>query len=220
MPKIQAVVFDVDGTLLNTFEHIIQAFEVVLPQHGVKPDREAIRTVIGKTLIDCYRTLVPQGDHEAMKSLHHETQQTPEMYALIVAYDDLRKTLEEIRAKGIKTAVLTNRSRVSIDLIFEHIGIADLFDIIVTFDDVQAPKPDTRGLEYIASGLKVSTPSIVIVGDTHIDTETGKRGGVAATIGITHGFGTREELEAAGTGYLIDSFAELSEIIDRIEQDD
>jgi beta-phosphoglucomutase-like phosphatase (HAD superfamily) len=45
--RIKAVVFDLDGTILDTFEHIVQAFELVLPQFGVRKDREAIRGVIG-----------------------------------------------------------------------------------------------------------------------------------------------------------------------------
>ncbi|MDB5183258.1 MAG: family hydrolase [Candidatus Saccharibacteria bacterium] len=216
--KLKAVVFDFDGTLLNTFEHIVRAFEVVLPKYGVKPDREAIRRVIGMTLIDCYKTLVPNGDHEAMKKLHHETQQTPEMYELILAYDNLRETLETLREQGIKLAVQTNRGRKSVDLIFAHIGLADLFDYVMTADEIDNPKPDPKGLIFIAKEFSIKTSEMVMVGDMPIDVKTGQNAGVAAIIGMTHGFGTRAELESAGASYILDSFAGLPSVITRLQE--
>lgn len=215
MAEVKTAVFDVDGTLINTFEHIVQAFEVVLPRHDVEPDRENIRKVIGMTLIDCYRHLVPEGDHEAMAELHHETQQTPEMYELIVMYDGLRETLELMRSGGVQTAVQTNRSRRSVDLIFNHLGMTDLFDCVVTPNEVAKPKPDPEGIVLISSKLGVSPEQTVMVGDTPTDVLTGKNAGCAATFALTHGFGTRQELELAKPDYIADSFREFeAQLID------
>ena len=216
MTKIKAVVFDFDGTLLNTFEHIVQAFELVLPQYGVKPDREAIRAVVGMTLLDCYKTLVPEGDHEAMRRLHHEAQQTPEMYELIKVYDNLRETIEELRLEGLKIAVWTNRGRESVDLIFDHTGITDLFDIVLTPSEVKNPKPDPEGLNLLAQKLSIPTSEMVMVGDMNIDVQAGQSADVAATIAMTHGFGTVEELKAAKPSFIIDSFYELIPVIKKI----
>lgn len=212
MAKIEAVVFDVDGTIINTFEHIVQSFEVVLPQHGVTPDREQIRAVIGLTLIDCYKALAPDGDHEAMRALHHETQQTPEMYALITEYEGLREACDELARKGIKKAVQTNRSRTSIDLIFGHLGILDLFDLAITPDEVSSPKPDPEGIYLIAKEFHTAPDRMVIIGDTAIDVYTGKNAGMAATIAVTHGFGDRASLSDAS--YKIDSLLELPEVLE------
>jgi len=213
MSKIKGVVFDVDGTLLNTFEHIVQAFEVVLPEHGAVADREAIRRVIGMTLIDCYKTLVPKGNHEAMRAKHHEVQQTPEMYALIVAYDGLHEALDELKGAGIKTAIQTNRSRESIDLIFDHIGITGLFGTIITPEDVDEPKPNSAGINLIALRSKIEPADMMMVGDTAIDIKTAQAAGMRGSVGVTHGFGTRAELEAAGATVIIDGFKELAKAI-------
>jgi len=212
MTKIKLVVFDVDGTMLNTFEHIVRAFEVVLPQHNVKADREVIRKVIGKTLIDCYKELAPNADHEAMTKLHHDTQQTKEMYDLIAAYDGLRESLEGLHSIGVKTAIQTNRSRESIDLIFDHVGISGLFDEIVTPDSVMHPKPDPEGLLIISKRLSISPDSVVMVGDTPIDILAGKNAGTI-TIGVTHGFGTREELKVSNPDHIVDSLSEVERVI-------
>lgn len=211
MSRVECAVFDVDGTILNTFEHIVQAFEVVLPHHGAPANRESIRKVIGKKLIDCYKALVPDGNHEAMAKLHHETQQTPEMYDLILAYDGLREAREELAEEGIASAIQTNRSRLSIDLIFNHLQISGLFYPLITPEDVSEGKPDPEGINIIAARLGITTAQMVMVGDTHIDVETARKAHMAGIIGITHGFGTREELH--GADVLIDSLAELPEAI-------
>jgi HAD superfamily hydrolase (TIGR01549 family) len=216
--KLKAVVFDFDGTLLNTFEHIVRAFEVVLPKHGVKPDREAIRKIVGMTLMDCYKNLVPNGDHEAMYRLHHETQQTPEMYSLIVAYDNLRETLEKLQDQDLKIAVLTNRGRKSADLILAYTGIADLFDFVVTADEVDSPKPDPKGLNFIAKEFSINSSEMVMVGDMPLDVKTGQNARVKATIVLTHGFGTRAELKSAGADYILDSFLELPSVITKLQE--
>ena len=209
MKKIQAIVFDVDGTLIDTFEHIVRAFEVVLPEYGAIADRRAIAAVIGQTLHQCYESLHPNGDHKAMAERHHEVQQTPEMYELINVYDGLKEVLSDLDARGIARAVLTNRSRDSIDLIFNHLGIQDEFEVIVTPQDVRKPKPDPQGLLLVAERLGVDVSNIAIVGDTSIDIETGKRAGVATTIGVTHGFGTQESIQNAGADIIINSFDEF-----------
>ena len=213
MSKIECAVFDVDGTLLNTFEHIVQAFEIVLPGFGVSPDRENIRKVIGKKLLDCYKDLVPEGDHDAMARAHHEAQQTPEMYDLITIYDGLRESCEELEATGVKTAIQTNRGRESIDLIFNHLQISDVFDTIVTPEDVQEPKPADDGIQVISRRLQISPSQMVMIGDTPIDVQTAMNAGMAGSIGILHGFGTEQELKDAGATVLIDGLDKLPEAV-------
>jgi HAD superfamily hydrolase (TIGR01549 family) len=218
MKQIEGVVLDLDGTIVDTFEHIVRAFEVVLPQHDVQPDRELIRQIVGLTLVDCYRALAPGGDHGAMTRLHHETQQAPHMYELIVAYEGLREAVETLQEQERRVAVLTNRSRESVDLIFNYLGIADLFDMIVTFDDIGVKKPDPGGIQHIAEQWGVSPESLVMVGDTTIDVETARAAQMRAVIGISHGFGTRQELETAGADYIIDSLVDLPQTVAIIEQ--
>lgn len=209
MSSIEGVVFDVDGTLIDTFEHIVQAFEIVLPEHGATADRQAIAAVIGQTLQQCYESLHPQGDHAAMAARHHEVQQTPDMYALITVHEGLSEALYGLEQHGIARAVLTNRSRHSIDLIFSHLGIRDDFEVIVTPQDVTEPKPDPEGLLVVASKLNIAVSQLAMVGDTAIDVTTGKNAQAGKTIGLTHGFGSKESIKQAGADVIIDGFSRL-----------
>ncbi len=213
MSHIEGVVFDVDGTIIDTFEHIVQAFEVVLPEHGVTSDRAAITAVIGQTLHQCYELLHPDGDQERMTARHHEVQQTPDLHNLITVYDGFLDMLEKVAHSGLKHAVLTNRSRDSLDLIFDHLDLQEKFDVIVTPQDVRVPKPNPEGLELVAQRLAIPVTQLAIVGDTAIDIETGKNADVAMTIGVTHGFGSRESLNTAQADHIINHFDELPAVL-------
>ncbi|MBL8121633.1 HAD family hydrolase [Candidatus Saccharibacteria bacterium] len=211
--SIKAVVFDLDGTILDTFEHIVQAFELVLPRFDVHVEREAIRAVIGKTLHECYATFVPASLVVEAAKLHHQTQQSPEMYALITAYDGLLDCLDNLKALGYKVAVLTNRSRNSVDLIFSHMKLENIFDVVVTADESPAPKPDPRSVKRLSAELSLRPSELLMVGDTHIDVTTAINAGMAASVGVTHGFGEEQELRAAGADYIVHSLGALPDIL-------
>lgn len=214
---IKAVVFDLDGTLIDTSEYIIQAFEHVLGRYGLSGvDREMIRSRIGKSLEDDYRLLAPAGQHERAMKAHHAFQD--ENLALIKGFDGVRKVLNGLREADTKTALLTNRGR----NIAESLGCAglntDLFDCIVDFSMIKNPKPDPEGLHLIADRLEVKTKNLVMVGDSATDIEAGKNAGTAYVFGVTHGIGTREQLEAAGADYVLDSFEQMFEIVNSMIQ--
>lgn len=212
MTKIKAVCFDFDGTLVNTFEHIVQAFEKVLIENNLEPDREVIRALVGKTLEECYKILLPDVEASVPMARHHELQQTSEMYELIVLYDGIMDTLDALHAQDIKCAVVTNRTQPSLGLILDHTGLAEKFDLFVGPEHVSHNKPHPEPLEFAAKKLGVSAHEIIMVGDTHIDVAASKAAG-ATCVGLTHGFGTRAELEEAGADYVIDNVEELIPIV-------
>lgn len=212
MPQIRAVVFDLDGTLLNTLEHIVQAFEKVAAEHGQKVSRDKILAIIGPPLVDCYRLLLPEHDSSTSADRHHSIQQTDEFMELIQEYSDLHMLLDALKAKGLKIAIFTNRWRRGVDLIFGKLGLGDEFDLIITPESVKKGKPDPEGLCIIAKKLNLDGKDIAMVGDMIVDIEAGKAAGAGMTVGITHGFGSREQLEEAGADYVVDSLTELAEL--------
>lgn len=210
---IKAVVFDTDGTLLDTFEHIVQTFEHVLPQANVEPHREDIRKVIGQTLIECYESLAPGHNAADLARVHHEYQQSEEMYQLIVAYEGLHEALEKLKKGGVGCAVVSNRGKESLDLIFDYTGLADFFDIVISGTDVERPKPDPVAMQGVIDYFSINPSEIAMVGDTPIDIMFGKNAKVGTTIAMTHGFATYKELNDAGPDYILDSFMQLPKVI-------
>jgi len=215
MPKVQAVIFDIDGTLLDTREFISQAYEYVLKHHGMPTrTREEIRSQVGKKLEECYAFLAPNGNHEQMIYDHRNFQEAN--LTLVTAFDHVEEVLKALRTNSIKTALWTGRKgHVIASLEYGQLD-PRAFDCIVDASMVKKGKPNPEGLLMVLEKLKVEPQHAVMVGDAGHDIEAGHRAKVAATVGITHGFGTLEELEAANADHILDSLEKLPEIIENI----
>jgi len=218
MPKaIQALVFDVDGTLINTPETIFAAYEHVAHMHGLKPStRDQIMIHMGKSLRDIFQGLYPDENVDPLLVTNGEYilahMHEAELYGGLLA------VLADLRQQGVKIAALTGGNH-KVEDVLKHHEIHNYFDSIVHSERITHSKPDPEGLVLaLAECGNVPAAAAVVVGDMRHDIEAGKNGGALAVVGLTHGFGTRRELEQAGADYIIDSFAELPGILDTIEQ--
>lgn len=218
MPKIEAVIFDLDGTLIDTVEHVAQAFEQVAKENGREVSRDEVLNIIGPPLLDCYQALLPEHDAAKSADRHHALQQTDSFLELIQEYVGLREMVTALKGKGIKVGVFTNRWRKGVELTFDKLLLTDLFDVVITPDEVEKGKPDPEGLYKIATLFDTTTAHLVMVGDLPVDIVTGKAASVGYTIGITHGFGSRAQLKAAGADYVIDSLGEIEGVIEQIKK--
>ncbi len=212
MTKIDAVIFDADGTLLDTREFIFQALERTLGEHGhTVPPRDEFQKYMGAHLTDMYAALAPDGDVAKLVE-HHRELHREELLYLVAAYEGLHELLQHIRAAGMKLGVCTNRGDGARDLL-RQIGIYEDFDVIVTADDVKNHKPDPEGLLQALDNIGVPAERAVMVGDTTADIGAGKNAGVAFTIGLTHGFTGEEVLRQAGADYVAHHLQEIPDIL-------
>lgn len=207
MSKIKAVIFDVDGTLVDTSEFIFQAYEHSLKKHGHKSNRVKIASQIGKKLEDCYAFLAPDGDHLQLIDTHRIFQE--ENVALVKAFEYCDAMLETLRDQGLRLALYTSRANhVEASLRFAGLD-PKIFEVILEGSMVSKGKPDPEGVELILAKMKLEPKEVAMVGDAGVDILLGKNAGLAKTVGITHGFGAREELKNAKPDYIIDSLQEL-----------
>lgn len=217
MSKIKAVVFDIDGTLLDTSEYIYQAFEHVTQKHNFpKPNREAIASQIGKKLEECYAFLAPDSNFELMHASHNDFQTLN--LALIRAFDNVTDILQSIKRDGIKIGLWTGRVHNVVEsLEFGGLDLA-LFDCIVDASVTPKGKPDPSGLLATLDLLGAKPDTAIMIGDAGLDIEAGKAAGVMATVGITHGFGTIEEIKKANPDYIIESIDYLLNIVRKLSK--
>lgn len=217
MANLQAVVFDIDGTLLDTREYIYQAHEHAIRKNGFPvPDRTRIAEQVGHRIEEIYAILVPNADprtliddYIAFQSGHID---------LVFAFDGAEKLINQLKAMDLKVVLWTSRLANVINSL-ERSGLArDTFDAIVDATMVDVGKPDPRGLLFGLGIAGVEPENALMVGDARVDIDAGKRAGVAAAIGITHGFGTREQLLVAQPDYIVDSLLELLPIIKVLAQ--
>ncbi len=205
---ITLVIFDVDGTLLDTSEFIYQAYEHTLKEHGVPlQNRAVVGSIIGRKLEDCYAFLAPDTATDVLSATHRAFQD--KNTTLVRPFEYCDEMLEALKKAGKKLAICTSRSR-NIEESLAAGGIDPaLFDYIVSAGMVQKAKPDPEGIMLAMQKLEVNPEYAVFVGDADVDMLAGRAAGVAITVGVTHGFGTRQALEAAEADHIIDAFEQL-----------
>jgi len=215
MASVQALIFDIDGTLINSPALIFAAKAHLADKFDLPPRTEAeIRVQIGKPLLEMYEGLWPDADGPAL--LKENNEYVRKNYHKASTFEGLHDLLERFRQQGIVMVAVTGGGASVADVLKRH-KIHQYFAALVHSEMVQKHKPDPEGVHMalVAAGIKPG--AAVMVGDMHYDIGAGKNAGVLATVGVTHGFGSREQLEEAGADYIIDSLSQLPDVIDTIE---
>jgi len=200
--------FDLDGTLARTGEDIVFAWKGALGQLGrdlSNFDRVfKIGPTLEKIVYELYDDATPQLVADLMerfKPLYDESG-----FPNTVPYPGVPELLTAIRAAGGKSYVVTNKRHSATHGIAAKFGWCRLMDGIWSYDTFETKyrKPDL--LAKLLADLKIDPKTAVMVGDTKGDVDAGKANGVA-TIGVTYGYGTNEEL--AGADWTFDSAADI-----------
>lgn len=207
---MKAILFDIDGTLLNTTELIYQAFEHSLKKYGHPVlKRSKMAESIGKSLEDCYLDFAPNGDIKLLSKFHNEFQlQNPQ---LAEVFPDTIPTLEKLRNLGFKMAGITNRWKSSGILSVKHTGLDKYLEFVLYRDNVPKLKPNPEPIFLALEKLGIEKDKAVMVGDSEVDILCGKNAGVK-TVGVTYGFGG-EHVRNFSPDSTIDSLSELPEIL-------
>jgi len=186
MRKIDAALFDVDGTLLNTAEFVYQAFVYTFQAHGLTwRSIDEIAAVMGKPLEECYRPFSASKDISELCETHRSFQ--AENLHLSVPFPNTQETLKRLKDAGVKIAAVTTRSKRTSIITLEMGGIMGYFDVIISGEDVEQPKPHPEPLFKALQQLEVRPEKAVMIGDTEADILAGKKAKVM-TIGVSYGF--------------------------------
>ena len=211
----EAVVFDLDGTLLDTLEDLRSSVNHALRLHGF-PERtyEEIRTFVGNGVRNLMLKAVPGGDAEpAFEAVFADFRSHYAVHwrELTAPYEGVMSLVAELHRRGLKLAVVSNKSDAEVkNLCAEFFG-----DMIACVrgevpDVPRKPEPDSVFLALEALG--VPREAALYVGDSEVDVRTARNAGLDC-VAVTWGFRLREELEEAGAETFIDSPAELVEMI-------
>ena len=213
MSEIKAVIFDVDGTLLDTREFIQHAFEHTLERHRFAVPEKAVLLEIlrsGAPLHSCYEIFAPGGDILSLRETHGKFQK--DHLELAMAYDGLIELLQLLKSRGIRLAACSSRGG-TVRTSLRRAQALPYFEIVLDANDVVHHKPDPEGILKILESMNIEPVHAAMIGDTRADIEAGKNAGVLMTIGVTHGFGLRETLEDAGADHVVDSLQDVPTLL-------
>ena len=204
--KVKAVIFDLDGTLLDTKEFVFQAYEHSLSLHRLEATkREIMAPLIGQRIEAIYQIIAPTGDNKLLIESHFAFQ--AKNFHLVKSFPNILEVIIKLKKLGIKIGIVTTRLQNTKQTL--KIGGLEpkLFDVIITGDEVIKAKPDPEGIFLALKKLKVKPAEALMVGDGAADIEMAKNAKVK-TVGVTWGFGGRN-IKNSKPDYLIDKIEEL-----------
>lgn len=213
--RLKAVVFDVDGTLVNSVDayHIAAGRAAETLGYTVSP--EAVRRALN-TQQPFWELVVTDPAHRNAETYAELRRQTmrfwPEVLAEHVSLlPGALDTLDRLRAAGVQLGIFTG-SRGESFAPLEQAGVLERFDVVLTAADVKRAKPHPEGLLRCLERLEVSADSAAYVGDAPQDVDAGRRAGALA-VGMLTGSGDSALLSAAGAHRLAADHTALLEIL-------
>lgn len=213
-PQYKAVLFDLDGTVNDSGPGIMNSVRYSLEKTGCEiPGEETLRRFVGPSLIYSYKTFCHMDEDEARKAVeaYRECYHAGECFNLVI-YDGITNLLTALNDAGIKCAVVTSKPQNAAQKILDH------FDMMRFFDTLAGPDPDDPSnsksvlIARALSQLSLPPEDVVMVGDTRFDIIGANEAG-CDSIGVTYGYGTREELVENEATYLADSPDEIGRIL-------
>lgn len=208
---MKAVLFDIDGTLVDSNDFHVEAWDMAFQEAGLSIDRDAIRGQIGKGGDLLVPTLAPDLDDDAQQALEsrHGEIFKGEFLDRVRPFPHARDILARVRDAGGKVVLASSASQEELDHYVELLGVRDLLDATTSKDDVETSKPAP---DIFSTALKklpgVAPQDTVVVGDTPYDVEAAGKCGVAAVAVRSGGF-EDAVLRDAGAVALYDDVADL-----------
>jgi phosphoglycolate phosphatase len=213
---IRAVLFDLDGTLMNTDDRMVETLALRLQRFGWPGlYRHARRLVMAAetpanglmTVLDALGLDAPLlAARRRLKRLGGPA--GPAHFPLMEGADDMLANLEP----RYQLAVVTTRGREDAEAFLAQHDLSEMFDLVVTRENTWRLKPHPAPICHAAERLGVPTERCVMVGDTTVDVRSAQRAGAKA-VAVTCGFGERRELERAGADVILDCILGVSSVL-------
>ena len=212
------VIFDLDGTILNTLEDLAAAGNHTCETHGWPTFAvDEYRYKVGNGMLKLVERFMPAeyaGDSRMFEQTlaefrayygeHKEDHTAP--------YAGTIEMLDRLRAAGMQLAVLTNKDHVSAAPLIEKYFGSERFALVQGRVDALPPKPEAPVTLHVMKELGADPATTLYVGDSNVDVLTGHNAGLKSA-GVSWGFRGRAELESAGADYVVDTQDELSALI-------
>ena len=210
--KQKVILFDLDGTITDPKIGITKSFQYALQHFGIQVDNlDALEPVIGPPLKKSFSEFyhLPEEQIESAIEKYRERFSTVGLYENEI-YDGMENLLKELSEAGYTLEIASSKPTVFVEKICEHFKIKQNFTHIVgSFLDGRRGEKE----EVVEEAIRLSkaTPDhIIMVGDRIYDVIGAHKKGIAV-IGVSYGYGGRQELEEAGADVIVDTVAQLRE---------
>ena len=212
-----AVLFDLDGTLLNSIELILSsARHAFRDRPGHAPDDAEWTTLIGMPLEASFRRYASTDADVAALLAKYREYQTDHHDRLVKCYDEVIETVDFIRAAGHPVAIVTSKTTTMTRRGLDVSGLTPHFDTIIGCDVCERHKPDPQPVEIALQRLGYQPDDAVFVGDSVYDMLAGNAAGVT-TIAALWGPFTRDDLAASKPAHYLERIRDLPKLLSDIQ---
>jgi len=210
--KLTTILFDLDGTLINTNELIIQSFLHTLHEYFPgQYSRNDVLPFMGPTLVETFGEIHPDAVDEMVAS--YRAFNLTNHDALVTEFEGVLETIVALKEKGYKIGIVTSKM---FDVVLKGLKLTKLdpyFEVIVALDHVEKAKPDPGPIQLAMEKLQSSPEETLMVGDNHHDIVGGKNAGVR-TAGVAWSIKGREYLESFKPDYILTNMKDLLAILE------
>lgn len=218
MPPRTAVLFDLDGTLVDTTAFLLRSMRHAFEGSGLRTPSDAEWIAgIGTPLRTQLRGFAPDeaavellvARYRAFQHAHHD--------AMTFAFPQALDVVQALRRRGHALGVVTSKGEALAQRTLAHVGLLPLMEVVVTADSVTRHKPDPEPVRFALERLSVAPGHALFVGDSPHDVNAGNAAAVR-TVAALWGPFSRETLERARPTHLLEALAELPALVERAIQ--
>ena len=215
-PNYQAVIFDLDGTLLNTIGDLADSCNHVLAAKGYSTySTEQYKKFVGNGAAILMKRIHPEGTSQAelddalvqftvYYEAHKDIKTAP--------YDGIPELLNQLKSQDLRLCVLSNKPHeISTQIVKQYFG-ENTFDIILGKSPDFPIKPDPASCNYLIGKLGLDKSSVLYVGDSNVDMQTARNADLTSC-GVCWGFRSEAELRAEGAAFLAHTPDDIFDII-------
>ncbi|MFM0621539.1 HAD family hydrolase [Streptococcus suis] len=210
----QTILFDLDGTLTDSGQGILNSVAYALEKMGIEePDTANLNRFIGPPLYESFSRfyqLNPEDTQSAVDAFRVYFKEKGMFENQL--YPGIIPLLEELRTSGKTLVIATSKPEIFAKQILEHFGIAHYFDVIAgaSLDSSRISKADVIG--YAINQLEAFPKHAVMIGDREHDIE-GARMHQLPAIGVLYGYGSKQEFEKAGATMIVETVQDLKRVL-------
>lgn len=208
--NIETVLFDMDGTLIDTNALIHESFVHTFKHYGLSFTDEEILSFNGPPLQKTFNKINPELADEMIKTYREHNIQNHDK--LVEVFPTVVETLERLKDNDIKMAVVSAKMKPGVDLGLEMTNLRQYFDSIISVDDVNNPKPHPEPVMKALEELGGKRETSLMVGDNYHDIESGNNAGVK-TVGVKWSLKGEAFLRQFEPTYMIDEMSDILKIV-------
>lgn len=210
--KIDTILFDLDGTLIDTNELIVSSYLHTLDQYlPGQFQRQDVLPFMGPALRDVFEEIDSTRTDEMIRTYREYNLSNHDR--LVTEFEGVNETIRSLSENGYKLAVVTTKLADVAKMGLKLTGLDQYFQVLIALDDVEKAKPDPEPI-YKALDILGSKPeSAMMVGDNHHDVLAGKNAGTM-TAGVSWTLKGREHLAAYDPDFMLDQMPDLLSILE------